>query len=213
MTERKNFIEALGDGLEGAEGRLACALADQVNGLVDSAEGRHVDSLSANNTAGTDTRRVLAGAALADGVDHDLDGVLTSEEVDELHGLLDDLHSLLLFTVVPVAGSHDHAGHALNNGALGLLESALLVAAGGVGHEDLLAHGLDLEVVGQGVVRRLEALGWVHHAGCGIQWIHGRVNAELGNLTGQHRGGIQVGKCCCWGRIGQIISGHVNSLH
>ena len=139
--------EGLRDRLERPEGGLAGTLADQVNGLVDSAEGRDVDGLSANDTTGSDTGGVFAGAAVADGGDHDLNGVLAGEEMNQFHGLLHNFDSLLFFTVVPVAGSHEHAGHALHDGALGFLESALLVAAGRVGDKDLLARGLDLEVV------------------------------------------------------------------
>jgi len=43
--------ESLLDALEVAEGGLARALADQVDSLVDSAQRRNVDSLSADGTA------------------------------------------------------------------------------------------------------------------------------------------------------------------
>lgn len=77
----------------------------------------------------------------------DLDGVLTSEQVNQLHRLLDNSHSHLLLTVVARRRGHEHASEALDNGALSLLESALLVAASGVRHEYLLTDGFDLEVV------------------------------------------------------------------
>ena len=139
--------EGLRNGLQASEGGLTGSLADQVNGLVDSAEGRHVDSLSTNNTTRSDTGGVLTGASVGDGGNHDLDGVLTGEKMNQFHGLLDNFDSLLLFTVVPAGRGHEHACHALNNGALDLLESALLVAASSVRNEHLLAHGLHLEVV------------------------------------------------------------------
>ena len=47
--------ESLSNRLERPEGRLASRLEDEVDGLVDSAEGRNIDSLSAHNTAGADT--------------------------------------------------------------------------------------------------------------------------------------------------------------
>ena len=84
---------------------------------------------------------------MRDGSHDDLDGVLPSEQVDQLHGLLDDLDGHLLLTVVAGRGGHEHAREALNDGALGLLEAALLVAAGRVRHEHLLTDGFDLEVV------------------------------------------------------------------
>ena len=139
--------EGLRNGLQASEGGLTGCLADQVNGLVDSAEGRHVDSLSTNNTTRSDTGRVFTGASVGDGGDEDLDRVLTGEKMNQFHGLLDNFDSLLLFTVVPAGRGHEHARKALNNGALDLLEAALLVAASSVGNEHLLAHGLHLEVV------------------------------------------------------------------
>ena len=84
---------------------------------------------------------------MGDGGNNDLDGVLTGEKMNQFHGLLDNFDSLLLFTVVPAGGGHEHASQALNNGALDLLKPALLVAASSVGNENLLAHGLHLEVV------------------------------------------------------------------
>lgn len=150
--------EGLRDGLEGPEGRLASGLADEVDGLVDSAEGRNIDSLSTHDTTGTDTGGVLAGTSVRDGSDKDLDGVLTGQKVDELHSLLDDPDGLLLLTVVPVAGGHEHGSKTLDDGALGLLEATLLVAASSVGDEDLLTDGADLEVVSKGVVGALHAI-------------------------------------------------------
>ena len=78
--------------------------------------------------------------------------------MDEFHSLLDNPDSLLLLTVVSVAGSHEHNREALDDGALGLLEATLLVAASSVGHEDLLTDGADLEVVRKGVVGARNAI-------------------------------------------------------
>lgn len=149
--------EGLRDGLERSESGLTGTLADQVDSLVDSTEGRDIDSLSTDNTTGTNSGGVFTAASSSDGVDDDLDGVLAGEEVDQFHGLLDDLDSLLLLTVVGGRGGHEHASESLNNGALSLLESSLLVAASGVRHKDLLTDGLNLEVVSERVVGRLAA--------------------------------------------------------
>ena len=92
--------EGLRDRLETSEGGLARGLANKVDGLVDSAEGRNIDSLSAHDTTRSDTGGVFAGAAVGDGSHDDLDGVLTSEEVDQLHSLLYNSDCHLLFTVV-----------------------------------------------------------------------------------------------------------------
>ena len=92
--------EGLRDRLETSEGGLTGGLADEVDGLVDSAEGRNIDSLSADDTTRSDTGGVFAGTAVGDGSDDDLDGVFTSEEVDQLHSLLYNSDCHLLFTVV-----------------------------------------------------------------------------------------------------------------
>jgi hypothetical protein len=125
--------------------------------LVDSAEGRDIDGLSTDDTTRSDTGGVFTAAGGADGVHEDLEGVLAGEEVDQFHGLLDNFDSLLLFTIVPMAGGHEHACHALDNGAGRLLELALLVATSSVGDEHLLTNGLHLKVVGQRVVGGLDA--------------------------------------------------------
>ena len=52
-----------GNGALRAEGVLADTLGDQVNGLVDSPEGRHVHCLLAHHTACTDPGRVLTGSS------------------------------------------------------------------------------------------------------------------------------------------------------
>ena len=53
----------------------------------------------------------------------------------------------------------------------------------------------------------------VKHSTCGVEGIHGRVDTELGNLTGKHGGGIQVRESGGRGGICKIIGRHVHSLH
>lgn len=79
--------QALGDGLDVAEGGLAGAGGQQGDGLVDAAEGRHIDGLATDGAGGADTGGVLAGSAVDDGVDGDLDGVLVGHEVDLWEGM------------------------------------------------------------------------------------------------------------------------------
>lgn len=52
----------------------------------------------------------------------------------------------------------------------------------------------------------------VHDAGGGVQRVHGRVDAQLSDGTGQHRGGVQVGKGGGGGWVGQVIGRHVDGL-
>ena len=100
-------------------------------------------------------------------VDEDLNGVKTSENVDQFKGALEDAHGLLLLTVVAATGTHDHVDKALNKWALDLLELALLIAASSVRNEDLLFDSLGLEVclkrhiiAGDSVIRPLSEELW-----------------------------------------------------
>jgi len=69
--------------------------------------------------------------------------------MNQFHCLFDNFDGLLLFTVVPTSGGHEHANQTLNDRALGFLEAALLVAASSVRDKDLLANGIDLEIVAE----------------------------------------------------------------
>jgi len=84
----------------GSEGGLSGSLAKQVDSLVDSSERRNVDSLSSDGTTGSDTGGVLSGTGLNDGLKDDVEGVLISEQVDNLKSLLENADSLLLLTVL-----------------------------------------------------------------------------------------------------------------
>ena len=75
-----------------------------------------------------------------------LNWILSRQKENELHGLLDNPDSHLLFTVVPTTRSHEHGSQALDDGALNLLEPTLLVAASCVGDVHLLPHLLHFEV-------------------------------------------------------------------
>ena len=52
----------------------------------------------------------------------------------------------------------------------------------------------------------------VKDSGIGIKGIHSRVDTQLGNATGQHSGGVQMGEGCRRGGISQIISWHIDGL-
>lgn len=74
--------QALGNRLDVAERGLTGTSGEQGNGLVDTAERRDIDSLSADGTGGTDSGGVLTGTAVDNGVNGDLDGVLVGHQVD-----------------------------------------------------------------------------------------------------------------------------------
>ena len=72
--------------------------------------------------------------------------------MNECKGLLDDSDCELLFAIVSAPRSHQHAHESLDDGALGLLESTLLVSAGSVGHEHSLANRLHSQVLLKGYI-------------------------------------------------------------
>ena len=61
--------QALSNGLDVTEGRLAGASTQKPDGLVDTSQWRHVDSLTSDGTGTTDSGRVFSWAAVLDGVD------------------------------------------------------------------------------------------------------------------------------------------------
>lgn len=52
----------------------------------------------------------------------------------------------------------------------------------------------------------------VHDTGGGVERVHGGVDAQLSNGTGQHSGGVQVSESGGRGRISQVISRHIDGL-
>ena len=146
--------EAFREGLHGSEGVGSNTLQHQVNALVDSSKRGDIDSLSSNGTSGSNSGGVFSGSSLGDGVNEDLDWVLTGGEVDDVKGLLDMSHGQLLFTVVSSL-HHDGVDESLDNGAVNFLKTSFLVLSSGVWDEDLTLLGLDIQV---GIERDVFAL-------------------------------------------------------
>ena len=46
-----------------------------------------------------------------------------------------------------------------------------------------------------------------------IERIDGRIYTQLGNLTAEHRSGIEEVECRGGSRVGQVVGRHINSLH
>ncbi|GAF25605.1 transcriptional regulators [Moorella thermoacetica Y72] len=53
----------------------------------------------------------------------------------------------------------------------------------------------------------------VQDTGGGVQGVDGRVDAQLSDLPGQNRGGVQMGEGRRRGRVGQVVGRHIDSLH
>ena len=90
--------------------------------LVNSSEWRHINSLSSDSSSTSNTCRVLTWSRVDDGVDQDLEWVLTSQEMDDLETVLDNSDSQQLLAVVSSV-HHQAVDQTLNNWALGLAES------------------------------------------------------------------------------------------
>ncbi|MPC09777.1 hypothetical protein E2C01_002395 [Portunus trituberculatus] len=69
-----------------------------------------------------------------------------------------------------------------------------------------------LDSTGNIVVLMANDVG-VHDTGDGVEGIHSGVDAQLSNASRKHSGGIQVSEGGGWGRVSQVISRHIDSLH
>lgn len=164
--------QALSNSLDVSERRLSGTGGHQVDSLVHSAEGRHIHSLSSNNTGRADSGGVLTGTRVDDGIHVHLNGVLVGQDVNQLQSVSHDAESQQLLSVVS-AGAHQGAHQALHDGALlelkvavvstrasgqqskakayvSLLEASSLVSAGSVGDEGgvLALDGKEILVTG-----------------------------------------------------------------
>ena len=68
-----------------------------------------------------------------------------------------------------------------------------------------------LHVAGDGVVLLADVLRG-EHPRRGVERVHRRVDAELGDLAGEHRLGVEVGEGRGRGGVGQVVGGDVDGL-
>jgi len=154
-----DFIsKSLLDALQWAERGLFSTEMNQVNSLVDSAQGGDIDGLSAYDTTWTNTGWIFTSASVHNCIDKYLNGVETSKEVNQVKGLTHNFDGKLLLTCGSSTCNHNHVDKALNEGALHFLESSLLVASSGVRHKYLLLDCLDLDVSSEGNVWTLNTI-------------------------------------------------------
>ncbi|KAH3666208.1 hypothetical protein OGAPHI_004397 [Ogataea philodendri] len=139
------FSKTFGNGLDVSESSLSSTNSEQSNSLVDSSEWRHIDGLSSNGTGRSNSCGVFSWTGVDNSVNNNLEWVLVGQDVDDLHGVLDDSNSLELLTVVSTV-HHQGVGQSLDNRTLSLSESLGSVSSGSVGDVDWLS---DLDVVSQ----------------------------------------------------------------
>jgi hypothetical protein len=144
----------LGNGLLGPESVLSHSLGDQVNGLVDSSEGRHVNCLLSHHTTSSNSGRILSGTGLDDSVDENLERVSSGEEMDDLKSMSDNSDGLNLLAGVSSV-ELERANKSFNDGAKCLSELLGLVSAGSVGDENLSFGGCGSNIVNEAGVSDL----------------------------------------------------------
>ena len=93
-----------------------------ITNLINSPERRHINSLSPDSSSTSNTCGVLTWSRVDDSIDNNLQGILTSQKMDDLERVFDnpDCHELL--AVVPSV-HHKGVNEALNNRALSLAET------------------------------------------------------------------------------------------
>jgi len=142
----KLISKAFGDGLDVPEGALASADGEEGDGLVDTAQRRHINSLSPDGTLRANTGAIFSWACVDNSIDEDLYGILVCKEVDDLEGMCDDSDSQDLLAVVTTV-HHEGIHKTFDDGHLSLLELLALVSTESVWQIDSMA---DLNVVGEG---------------------------------------------------------------
>jgi hypothetical protein len=107
-----------------------------------------------HHTSSANSGRVLSGAGLDDGVDENLKGVSSSQEMDDFKGVPDDsdgFHLLTSVSSVELKGSDE----SLNDRAQCLSELLGLVSSSSVGHEHLGLGGGGSDIVDEARVCNL----------------------------------------------------------
>jgi len=86
-----------------------------------------------------------------DGINDDLNWILVSQKMNDLHGVLDDADGHQLLTIIATV-HHQRVCQPLHDGALGLPETLNRIAPGSVRHECGMLVDRDSNVIGQGDV-------------------------------------------------------------
>ena len=151
-----DFIsEGLTHALEGSESWVSGTFAEEVDSLIDSSHWGNINSLSSDGTTWTNSGRVFSGTTLDDGLEQDLEWVLTGQKVNDFKGLLEDSDGHLLLTILSGVTNHELIDKSLGDWALDLLESLLLIFTSSIWGVHLSLDVLDWEVVNEGMFRAL----------------------------------------------------------
>lgn len=158
--------KAFTHSLHSSESGLSSADSDEGEGEIDPSHGRHVDSLLSHDTCSTNSGRVFSGTSVNDGLNNNLQRILSTHKVDDLQAVSNDSDSEGLLTSVS-AVEHKRVNKSLNNRALRLSELLSLPSASRVRNVDLSLGLVDRDIVLEsdlfnlnlGVVPSAEKLG------------------------------------------------------
>jgi hypothetical protein len=158
----KFFSQALSDALDITERCLTGTNSEESDSLVYSAQRRDIDSLATNGTSRSDTCAILTRAAVHDGVDSDLNGVLVGHDVNlnsvnnrdyamssnhkftyNLKSVCNNANGHELLSVVATI-HHEGVGKTLDDRALSLAKSFHGISASGVRNVNWCA---DLDII------------------------------------------------------------------
>lgn len=114
--------QTLSNGFDVAERSLTCTSTEEPNGLVDAAKWRHVHSLATDSSGATDASRVFPWTRIDDGVDQNLQWILSRQQVDDLKRMFDNFSGQQFLAVVSTM-HHHRVRQSLHNRALSLSES------------------------------------------------------------------------------------------
>ena len=129
--------QALSNALHITESRLTGARGEEIERLVHTAQGRHINSLTAHSTLRADTGRVLARACVDDSIHEDLDRVGVSKKMNDLEGVGNNADSHELLAIV-AAVEHESINKTLDNWHLSLAELLHGVTASRVRREHIV---------------------------------------------------------------------------
>merc|ERR1719228_3044016 len=150
------ITETLSDRLDIPEGSLTSSSAKKPDGLVDPPQRRNIHSLTTDSSSTTDSSGIFPWARIDDGIHNDLEGILSSEQVDYFEAVLHNPDRHQLLSVVSSV-HHQRVDKALHNGALRFAEPFGCISSGRV-RKILGIFLLDGDIILERHVRNLDFL-------------------------------------------------------
>lgn len=130
-----DFIsKAFGDGFDVTKRGFSCSNGNQVNCLVYTTKRRNINGLTTYSATSTNSARVFTRPSIDDGIYENLDGVLFSQEVDDLECVFYNAHGQhFLSTISSVI--HQTVSQAFNSRACCLTKPLHLISSSSVWQE------------------------------------------------------------------------------